>query len=143
MHTNTPLSVPWYYHVFVALFVVFFVGVSLVQFARKDTRFGWGMFSHETRYTIEYGWNINGQERIFLPQGELRGRTREMIMANTPLSTRYGLGALRTWVRGYVKYMYTEATPSQGAFFYADIAYEVNRNENIVHERIAYPLSLE
>jgi hypothetical protein len=80
-----------------ALFPALLVGLSLQAYVRDDAAFGWGMFNRDVEYSIEY--TRGGAP--YAPGDELRGRAR--AIAGEPMHTRAGVGALRRWVRGYLR----------------------------------------
>ena len=78
------------------LFPALLVGLSVQAYVRDDAPFGWGMFSRDVEYSIAYTYDGASYTPV-----DLRGRAR--AIAGEPMHTRDGVGAVRRWVRGYLR----------------------------------------
>lgn len=80
----------------VAGFLVLLVSLTARSLILDDAPFGWGMFSRDVEYSIVY--SRGGAP--FTPD-DLRGRA--LAISGAPMHTRDGVGAVRRWVRGYLR----------------------------------------
>lgn len=107
------------------------MGLAAWSFTTGDSRFGWGMFSRNTEYGIQYRWILeDGSQVRFQPGKELRSGSRKIHTPRRHRSrrrnTRYGLTTLRTWIAGYIEWMYQNKRHEGAAAIEATVLYRVD-----------------
>ena len=141
IHRSRPISVPevgiqWKILVFVYLFILIapVIRTRLVL----DSRFGWGMFSDQLSYRIEYTLLYqDGRTEPYFPGDELRGRARRFL-GNRPTQVRYGIGALRYWLRNYTRYLMENHAPDEVYAVEGILTYSRNLSDEKQVEVIRY-----
>ncbi len=126
-------------HLVVMLFVVALLGGGIRSLITADSRFGWGMFSRNMAYMIEYSWvHADGSRTKHVPGDELQGKGSELAARggqtvfrhSDPRSrnTRYGLGTMRCWIRSYLSYLYRDEArrPAGAVAIEARLHYAIN-----------------
>ena len=107
----------WSHHLVVLLFVVALLACGIRALVTADSRFGWGMFSRNMAYMIEYSWvHEDGSRTRHVPGDELQGKARSLAPRRgqsvfrhsdwRSRNTRYGIGTVRRWIRSYLSYLY-------------------------------------
>jgi len=127
---NVP-KIKWWWNIPIILLIGILVPLGVRSFITDDNRYGWGTFSKQVVFNINYYWIMeNGDKIRYRPGKELSGRVRNKIKRNG--TTRYSSGALISWVNNYTRYVYlqrsrgTEAKP-----FNAETLYKINSNNFI------------
>jgi len=139
----------WIGQTVVGLFLVGLAGFSLRAYSLDDGRGGWAMYSHNVQFIVTYEFVFaDGRREPYFPGKEIQGRASH-LKARTPKSldtfpvsnTRYGLGALQSWIRGYVDYLYRHKRPEGATEIVATLRYAVNK-PLVVSDEIPYPDSV-
>jgi hypothetical protein len=120
-------------------FVSLLIVLAIQSWVRDDARFGWGMFKKHVDYRVSYAWVLeDGSVEPYSPTGELRGpgwRLRD----DRERWTSYSVGALRSWVRGYARYMVKRDPRAEATLFRAVLTYRINRDGDTFREVIELP----
>jgi hypothetical protein len=106
------------------------VALGVRTLAVQDARLGWGMFSNQMNYQTGYEWVLaDGSTR---PEAglDLRGKTKGYLGETRSHRTRYGVGAMRTWLHAYVRHMYRNRRPPDAVAFRATVDYQINFGED-------------
>ncbi len=127
-------------HLVVLLFVGALFGFGVRSLVTADSRFGWGMFSRNLAYMIEYAWVYeDGSRTRHVPGDELQGKATQLAPRRgqsvfhhgdrRSRNTRYGLGTVRSWIRSYLAYLYQdeERRPAEAVAIEARLHYAINQ----------------
>ena len=119
-------NIKWWWNIPIILLIGILVPLGIRSIVTDDNRFGWGTFSKQTSFSINYYWVGKNGERIrYIPGKELSGKARKKLKRRG--STRYSVGALESWVNNYVRYMYVnERKNEDSAYFLAVVRYRIN-----------------
>jgi len=119
-------KIKWWWNIPIILMIVILVSLGIRSIVTADNRYGWGTFSKQVAYKVNYYWiNKNGKEKRYRPGKELSGKVRKKLIKGG--STRYSDGALKSWINNYARYMY-QNNNSQGDIqsFRAELFYKIN-----------------
>ena len=110
-------------------FLGVFVTLGVRTLVAQDARLGWGMFTYQINYQLSYEWVL--EDGTTRPQQaiDLDGKVRSYIGDSRSRRTRYGRGALRSWLRCYCRHMHRERRPADAIAFRAVASYTVNHGE--------------
>lgn len=122
-------------NVVIVVFLVGAISLGVRSLLTQDSRFGWGMFSHHTSYSLTYSWVMaDGSLVEFDADEDLE--ERQTIIDSGSHSTRYGVGAVRAWIRSYLDHKY-EHRPEGVVAVQAQMDYRINdgalRTETLRH----------
>jgi len=119
-------------------FLILIVAPGVRSLVKQDNRFGWGMFSSQVKYRVEYYLVLEDSRRIkYRPDKELVGKVRGRLSSGNH-STNYGPGAALSWIRGYVNYMYPRVLSDKVTGFEAHVRYNSTMDEEYKEEIITY-----
>lgn len=124
-------------NIVVLVFLAAVIGLGVRSLATGDTRFGWGMFSHQADWSLSYSWVLEGGELEPFEVPELGDRLW-YLEDDGPRSTRYGIGAVRSWVRGYLEHLYSEQRPDGAVGVQAELRYAIDGGPTHV-DVLTYP----
>ena len=97
----------------------------------QDARYGFGMFAHKVRYTVDYAWVYPGdREELYIPGRELKGTPKKRLTPGKKLSTHYATGAMKAWVNGYVHYMGEHRAPPDAVAFKAVVQHHIDGTDD-------------
>ena len=139
-------NIKWWWNIPIILLVGILVSLGIRSIVTDDNRFGWGTFSKQTSFSINYYWvGKDGKRQRYLPGKEINGKVRKKLKRRG--STRYSVGALESWVNNYVRYMYLNNKVSEDTgSFLAVVRYRINStnvpgkgNTNVNQILIEYP----
>ena len=119
-------NIKWWWNIPIILLIGILVSLGIRSIVTDDNRFGWGTFSKQTSFSINYYWvGKDGKRQRYLPGKELNGKARKKLKRRG--STRYSVGALESWVNNYVRYMYlnNKVNENTGSFL-AVVRYRIN-----------------
>ena len=118
----------WNVPIILLLGILIFLGVRSV--VTDDNRYGWGTFSKQVVYRVEYYWVYDdGRVQRYIPGEELIGIASIRLQRRS--NTRYSVGALKSWVNNYLKYLYENKSQNQVKSVKAEILYTINKNRKI------------
>lgn len=124
-------------------FILLLTGLGVRSLVLQDSRFGWGMFTHHTRFEIQYHWILEDgtRERYRTknppdPKLKLKGRAT-YLRDGKSRTTRQGIGALRSWLAAYMKDVYASG-PDDVVALETRLVYTINRGEEKT-EILRYP----
>lgn len=111
-------------------FVVTLLSLGVRSLVTQDTRFGWGMFSHQTSFVITYDWVFpdGSHKQILDTRTDLPGR-QSIISGGRFHTTRYGVGAVRLWVNSYLIYLYERRLPETATSVQANFTFLIDREK--------------
>jgi len=111
-------------------FVVTLLSLGVRSLVAQDTRFGWGMFSHQTSFVITYDWVFpdGSHKQILDTRTDLPGR-QSIISGGRFHTTRYGVGAVRLWVNSYLIYLYERRLPETATSVQANFTFLIDREK--------------
>ena len=66
----------------------------------RDHRWGWGMFSHSVRYELTLQTDTGLRIQL-----DLKKSVPRKLRMNQVIVTHYGVGAVKTWVSEYARYL--------------------------------------
>lgn len=120
--------------VFLNLLILTFVcgiaGLGIRSAITDDHRFGWAMFSTQIDYRIQYRLHYDDHYRIHHTGYELRGKSRSKLSDRRTHITRYGIGALRSWLASYTCYLYESDRTGKIEYVEAVVHYYINRKKS-------------
>ncbi len=121
--------------------VVAFVGLLAFGGARGavlgDLRFSWGMFAYEVTSHVAYAFVLDdGTEVPYRPGGELRSRGKRIAPGTR--TSGYGIGALRSWIRAYLEWLWRHRRPPDARAVKCTLTWTRERDPRVV-EVLAYP----
>ena len=127
--------------------VALLIGLPLRSLLQRDARFGWGMFGENTRYLVVYEWVFaDGSRQPHFPNGTLRGMAAKVAprqpesafadSAQRSRRTRYGLGAIRHWIRQYQGHLFPQR-PAGAVAIEARLFYAINE-PLVIHQSLAF-----
>ncbi len=103
------------------------IGLGIRSLVLDDARFGWGMFSSQANYRVEYYWiDEEGHRTPHRTGEELRRGEPEQVASRVPHLTRYGIGAVRGWVQSYLRFLYDQKRPEGMRQICAEMEYRIN-----------------
>lgn len=116
----------WWWNIPIILLIGILVPLGVRSVVTDDNRYGWGTFSKQVAFKVNYYWiNKNGKEKRYRPGKELSGKDRRKL--NKGGSTRYSDGALKSWINNYARYMYMNNKPRYDIrSFRAELFYKFN-----------------
>ena len=115
----------WWWNIPIILVIGILVSLGIRSVITDDNRFGWGTFSKQVVYKIDYSWVYkNGKSTRYEPGKELKGTARKNLSKQG--NTRYSLGALKSWVNNYLKYLYENRPAANIKSVRAEILYTIN-----------------
>ena len=110
----------------IIVWVVGLCALGVRALIAEDARYGFGMFAHKVRYEVEYFWVYDdGREEPYVPGRELKGRTQVRLTPGKSLTSHYATGAMKSWVGGYVEYMYSHHAPPASRAFKAVVVHQI------------------
>ena len=113
-------------HVVVFALLAIIVSLGIRTLAFQDARLGWGMFSYQMNYQMSYAWALSdGTTR---PESglDLDGKVKGYLGETKRHRTRYGVGAMKTWLHVYVRHMHRQRRPPDAVAFRATVDYTIN-----------------
>jgi hypothetical protein len=128
----------WYWNVPILLLVGILVSLGIRGLIKDDARYSWGTFCKQVIYEVDYRWVMrdpDGTEWTIKHEheGELRGEAKTHLEGlPKQLNTRYSLGAVKSWIAAYTRYMFEHSDdfvlPPQSKVvgFTAEVAYREN-----------------
>jgi len=121
-------KIKWWWNIPIILLIGILVPLGVRSFITDDNRYGWGTFSKQVVFNINYYWIMeNGDKIRYRPGKELSGRVRNKIKRNG--TTRYSSGALISWVNNYTRYVYLQRSRgTEAESINAEILYKINSN---------------
>ncbi|MCG8587184.1 MAG: hypothetical protein MI757_20960 [Pirellulales bacterium] len=149
MNEAPPQSGPrWYWSLPIILLIGILVPLGIRGFVKDDSRYSWGTFSKQIIYHVEYHWVMRDPDGSLWTtrhwhDDELRGEAAQHLESlPRRLNTRYSLGAVKSWMNAYTKYMYENraefipqspdvTTRSEVVGFTADVWYRVNESRRL------------
>jgi len=119
-------KINWWWNIPIFLLIGILVPLGVRSVVTDDNRYGWGTFSKQVAFNINYYWvNENGKKQRYTPGKELSGKVRKKLKKRG--STRYSDGALKSWVRNYTEFMYLNKKKDKSmSSFRAEVTYRVN-----------------
>lgn len=121
-------------------FITLLIVLAIHSWVRDDARFGWGMFKKHVDYRVSYAWIMSdGKIELYTPAEELRGPGWR-LRGEQERWTSYSVGTLRSWVRGYARYMAGHDPRAGATRFRAVLTYRINRDGDTFREVIELPL---
>lgn len=123
-------NIKWWWNIPVIMLLVILIPLGVRSIITDDNRFGWGTFSKQTSFSINYYWiKKDGTKQRYLPGKELGGKVRKKLKARG--STRYSVGALESWITNYTRFMYLNKRQSENTEkFRAEVRYRINSPRN-------------
>ncbi len=107
-------------------FLAMLVSLGIRTLVFEDARLGWGMFSYQMNYQTRYEWVMEDGTTRAESGLDLRGKTKGYLGETRPHRTRYGVGAMKTWLHSYVRHMYRQRRPAGAVAFRAVVDYTIN-----------------
>ena len=116
----------WWWNIPIIFMILLFISLGIRSIITKDNRYGWGTFSQQIVYEVDYFWVLKSGERIrYIPGGELFYESKSKLDSHG--NTRYSIGAVKSWVNNYVKYVYLNKKPGPEVIsFMAEVEYAKN-----------------
>jgi len=116
----------WWWNIPIILLIGILVSLGVRSVVTDDNRYGWGTFSKQVAFRVNYYWiNENGEEIRYRPGKELSGKSRRKLKKGG--STRYSDGALKSWIKNYARFMYMKNKPrDEIRSFRAEVFYKIN-----------------
>ena len=133
------VSPPWHLQAIVVLFLAALAGLGLRTIVLDDARFGWGMFSKQLDHRTKYYWVLDDGTRVATPLGRELAYPASKINDRWRHISRYSLGAVRTWVDGYLRYQFEHHRPADAQAIEAEVRYQVNRTGPVRTLALRYP----
>jgi hypothetical protein len=121
----------------IALFLVYNAWSLAYSYVTEDSRFGFGMFVSNIRYTVEFYTVSSAGARTRLAPRELFYDDLAHRLGHGWHVTRYGEGEMRAWVEAYLAHVYAHTPNTQ--YVDAVVTWSKNRGPQI-QENIRYPL---
>lgn len=124
----------WYWNLPILLLFGILVPLCTRGLIADDGRYSWGTFSKQIVYLTHYRWILRGRDGDVYyvnhsHEGELRGDARTHLGgAPRVRNTRYSLGAVKSWLTGYCRYMYDE----RDRFFAKDAAALTSERDEVI-----------
>ena len=114
--------------------------LSVRSFRAEDFRYGWHMFRYGLAWQVKYYWVYkDGSIKPFKPGKELIGRTREVDGSNSKINF-YGIGCVRSIVKGYLRYRYKELSLPPGTVgLRAILEYRINGAQTPHYQIVQFP----
>ena len=141
---STPAKVKWWWNIPIILLIGILVPLGVRSVVTDDNRYGWGTFSKQIVYEVEYYIVYDdGEIEKYLPGNELKGIAR--VKLNKFGNTRYSAGAMKSWVNNYLEYLYENIHDRKIKTVRAEVLYTINQSRRIiptVHNRkitLEYP----
>lgn len=126
----------------IVLLIGILVPLGIRSVITDDNRYGWGTFSKQVVYKVEYYWIYDsGEEKIYQPGNELRGKAKKKLYKLG--NTRNSLGALKSWVNNYLNFLYENKPQDDIKTVRAKILYTINKNRKIKPSGTSQKLTLE
>ena len=120
----------WWWNVPIILLLGILIFLGIRSIVTDDNRYGWGTFSKQVVYRVEYYWVYDdGRVQRYIPGEELIGIASIRLQRRS--NTRYSVGALKSWVNNYLKYLYENKSQNQVKSVKAEILYTINKNRKI------------
>ena len=118
MKRKTPAK--WWWNIPIVLLLAILIPLGIRSVITDDNRYGWGTFSKQTVFNIRYYLVYkDGSKKRFNPGLELRGNSKKLRSGG---HTRYSTGAVKSWVKSYVRYIYK-----------VNQSHEILRAEAVIH----------
>lgn len=119
-------KVRWWWNLPIILLIGVLVPLGVRSLITDDNRYGWGTFSKQVVFRVNYYWlTEDGDKIMYNPGRELSGKVRNKLKRSG--STRYSTGALKSWVNNYTRYTYLNKRPNPDfKSFRAEIYYKIN-----------------
>lgn len=139
-------KIRWWWNIPIILLIVILIPLGVRSVVTDDNRYGWGTFSKQVAFKVNYYWvKENGEKVRYKPGKELSGKVRKKLKRSG--TTRYSDGALRSWIRNYTRYMYNNKKIDEDFnTFRAELLYRINsrlnfskNNEGTTFVVIEYP----
>ena len=91
----------------VIFFLMLVIYLCVRAGVREDVRFSWGMFSDSIHFTVRYHLVLEDGTKIRHRTGDELQKDNRIIRDSVKgRHTRYGIGSIRDWVKGYIRYVY-------------------------------------
>ena len=127
---STPAKVKWWWNIPIILLIGILVSLGVRSVVTDDNRYGWGTFSKQVVYIVEYYFVYDdGKIEKYLPGKELKGIAGRKL--NKFGNTRYSTGAMESWVNNYLKYLYENEQDRKIKSVRAEILYTINESRRI------------
>ena len=132
----------WWWNIPIVLLIGILVPLGIRSVITDDNRYGWGTFSKQVVYRIEY-YRVYDDGRIerYRPGRELKGKARKRLERFG--NTRNSIGALKSWVNNYLEYLYENRRGKNIRTVRADIFYAINKNRNMGRDTNSNKLTIE
>ncbi len=121
---------PWYAQTLVILYLVAMMALGCRSLVLKDAQFGWGMFSRQINYTVRYRWVIDDGSPIKYWTGHELRRENRGVNDFERHQTRYGIGAVRRWIRRYLQFVYETHNFDGVVAIQAELRFQVNLDDD-------------
>lgn len=116
----------WWWNIPIILLIGILVPLGIRSIVTGDNRYGWGTFSTQVNFELSYYWVMeDGSATPYKSGNELRGEARKKLKSGYN-NTRYSLGAVRSWLEGYARYMYEHRPNDDIKAFRAVCYYQLN-----------------
>jgi len=139
---SDPVKVKWWWNIPIILILGTLVFLGIRSVVTDDNRYGWGTFSKQIVYKIDYYWVYDdGRSEKYYPGKELRGTATGKLKSFG--NTRYSTGAVKSWVGNYLRYLYENKPGEDIKSVRAHILYTVNKSRKIKPASNSPKLSLE
>ena len=128
-------NIKWWWNIPIILLIGILVPLGIRSIATDDNRYGWGTFSKQTSFRVNYYWvKNNGKKISYRPGKELSGKVRKKLARRG--STRYSKGALESWINNYTRYIYLNKPHSEDfVSFRAEIKYKINSTQSTLSDQ--------
>lgn len=116
----------WWWNIPIIFLIGILIPLGVRSVVTDDNRYGWGTFSKQVAFRVNYYWvSGEGKKIKYRPGKELSGKVRKKLKRSG--TTRYSDGALRSWIRNYADYMYkNQNTGGEMKAFRAELLYRIN-----------------
>lgn len=123
---NKILTPKWWWNIPAVLLIAGSLALGIRSMIKDDNRYGWGTFSKQVNFNVEYYWILDNDQTIkHFFGGELRGEAFKKLYYN---NTRYSIGAVKAWVHDYLEFLYKNKRKNDAKAIKAIIYYEFNIN---------------
>lgn len=124
----------------VVLFLLLTFGLGTRSLVTDDARYGWAMFSSTAEYHVRYAWVfVDGTREEHIPGNEIQGMIRPLFVPGELHNGGYGIGSVRSWMKGYAKYMFENQSRENAAAFEVVIDYRKNHRGGKSRVTVQHP----
>ena len=139
---GSPVKVKWWWNIPIILLIGILISLGIRSIVTDDNRYGWGTFSKQVVYKIEYYWVYDdGRVQRYHPGKELKGKAKRELKRFG--ITRYSIGALKSWVNNYLEYLYENERGKNIKTVRAFIFYTINKKKYISGDKNSNKLTIE